>query len=164
MTSETLSTLRRAFMLLLPLTIARKLSAQKTKVGEDQQESRQPNTFPAIWLRGAKPNGNVPVTIDQGTMTLDPITNVLAAKIPQGGSGPVFVDWETPTGNLPGSLFSLNAAPNPPSSLMLVINGAVQDPGPANDYTLTGNQIATATNGVPVVWPAGTKIRANYRK
>jgi len=150
--------MRRA-LLLLPLAYIARLFGQRTTVGDEQQGSRSPGGFPAIWLRGSKSNGNVAVLVDSVTMTLDPATNVLSAK--SGASGPTFVDEETPAGAIDGTnkIFTLSATPNPLASLTLFSGGLFQRRGLANDYTVSGNLMTY--NDAP---PVGRIHVVNFRK
>lgn len=69
------------------------------------------------------------------------------------------MDEETPAGTLDGvnTTFTLSQTPNPPTSLLLFINGLRQHSGV--DFTLAGNTI-TLTGFVPTV---GQNIVASYR-
>jgi hypothetical protein len=66
----------------------------------------------------------------------------LASLTPNG-----FSDAEVPAGAVDGvnRIFTLAHAPNPPSSLVLAINGSVQGPGYGGDFQLSGATITTAT-------------------
>jgi len=88
-----------------------------------------------------------------------------ADAAPQRGlSGPPgpdvnFADCEIPSGSADGMNkdFTLTHSPNPATSLMLHMNGMLQQ-GEGNDYTLTGNVIHFET--APV---AESTILASYR-
>jgi hypothetical protein len=64
------------------------------------------------------------------------ITSVSGVLVEQ-----VVVHGEIPAGSLPGTDFTLSAAPPSGALLMLLWNGLLQTPGV--DYTLVGNEIAT---------------------
>jgi len=57
---------------------------------------------------------------------------------------PSFSDAEVPTDSGDHQHFTLAHSPNPTASLILVLNGLVQNPGAGNDYTLSGAAITLA--------------------
>jgi hypothetical protein len=77
-----------------------------------------------------------------------------------GGSGPGFVDGETPAGLINGAnaVFTTSNAASPPASLAVYRNGVLQKAG--LDYTLNGNTIAFAAASIP---QAGDVLMASYR-
>lgn len=79
---------------------------------------------------------------------------------PCGGTGPAFVDGETPGGIVDGSnaTFTLAALPNPSSSLAVYRNGLLQNPG--SDYTASGQTIQFVAAAVP---QPGDTLLAHYR-
>lgn len=66
---------------------------------------------------------------------------------------------ETPSGTVNGSntTFTLAASPSPAASLHLTVNGALQQEGAGNDFTLSGNTITF--NNAPLT---GSIILATY--
>lgn len=97
------------------------------------------------------------------TITLNTATNPPTLSAP--GSAPpfpVFVDAVVPTGTVDGVnvTFTLPSAPNPASSLELVLNGLVQTSGGSGgDFNLTGSTITY--NTAPAI---GGKLLAYYRR
>jgi hypothetical protein len=70
------------------------------------------------------------------------------------------IDNETPTGTVNGSNTAFTLANTPAnSSLMLFVNGQLQEPGTGNDYTISGAAITMLY--APLT---GDKIRAYYNK
>lgn len=64
---------------------------------------------------------------------------------------------ETPSGAINGvnTVFTLQFAPSPPTSLVLTLNGLIQEQGANDDYTLSGNEITFIEPP-----PAGSRILA----
>lgn len=64
----------------------------------------------------------------------------------QSGQAANYADQEVPSGTINGSnkVFTLAHAPSPAASLLLVLNGIVQQQGSGNDYTLSGTTITYA--------------------
>ena len=77
-----------------------------------------------------------------------------------GGGTPNFADEETPSGLVNGTntTFTLVHSPSPAPSLMLHVNGLMQQQGSGKDYTLSG---ATITMSVAPI--TGDTILAWYR-
>lgn len=75
-------------------------------------------------------------------------------------AGPAFIDGETPAGIVDGTnvAFSLAAAPDPASSLILLRNGLLQKQ--SLDFTLSGTTITFAAASVPI---PGDALSASYR-
>ena len=96
------------------------------------------------------------------------IGNISDCVYVNGSSGPCFdatqlpgySDGETPAGVIDGSnfTFGLAAQPGPAQSLLLFLNGVLQQQG--LDYTLTGSVVQFASDAVPQ--PADT-LTASYR-
>jgi hypothetical protein len=78
-----------------------------------------------------------------------------------GGTGPVFVDAETPAGAVDGSngSFTLTGSPSPAASLQLFRNGILQKA--TVDFTLSGSSITFAGGSIP---QSGDVIQTYYRK
>jgi hypothetical protein len=83
----------------------------------------------------------------------------------QGGGGggttvPVFSSAEVPSGAIDGNnnTFTLAAAPNPPSSLAIYVNGLLMLQG--TDYTLSGSTVLFMTLSIP---GAGSTMQAWYQ-
>lgn len=76
------------------------------------------------------------------------------------GSGPGFVDQETPTGAVNGSntVFTLAQTPTPTTSLQLYRNGVLQRSG--IDYTLSGLTVSFGSQSTP---QTGDLLTASYR-
>jgi hypothetical protein len=70
-------------------------------------------------------------------------------------------DGETPAGAVNGSnaTFTLAAAPDPPGSLRLAVNGLLQRPGAGNDFILSGLTVTFQAGAVPM---AGDVLEAAY--
>jgi outer membrane murein-binding lipoprotein Lpp len=100
--------------------------------------------------------GNLSTKIDNLSTTVNTLADTVANLV----RVPTFVDFELPVGSMDGSnpVFVLNAAPTPPSSLVLYRNGIKLSPG--FDYSLSGNTILFATGAVP---QAGDLLTARYR-
>lgn len=83
---------------------------------------------------------------------------VFRASPQSPASSGTFVDAETPVGPIDGSnrVFTLARSPNPPASLLLTLNGIVQQQG--SDYTLSGAVITYAEAPQP-----GDTHKAWYR-
>lgn len=101
---------------------------------------------------------DVKITYDDlGTPTL---TTFAGLGPYQAGAGPqfAFADAEIPSGVVNGvnKVFTLAHAPNPPLSLQLVMNGAVQEM--TADFSLSGNTITFVT--AP---PSLSNLEARYR-
>jgi hypothetical protein len=77
------------------------------------------------------------------------------------GSGPVFVDQETPSGaiNDTNTVFALASAPSPAVSLHVFRNGILLKAG--FDYTLSGSTLTFVAGAVP---QSGDTLLASYRK
>lgn len=73
-----------------------------------------------------------------GQATYDASTGIITIDV-GGGSAVTFVDAEVPTGAIPGTAYTLAAAPSPADSLQLFRNGLLQTEG--IDYTLVGDDI-----------------------
>jgi outer membrane murein-binding lipoprotein Lpp len=107
--------------------------------------------------------GNLSTTVSNLSTKVDNLSttvNTLADTVANLVRVPTFVDFELPVGSIDGSnpVFVLNAAPTPPSSLVLYRNGVKLSPG--FDYSLSGNTILFATGAVP---QAGDLLTARYR-
>lgn len=78
-----------------------------------------------------------------------------------GGSGPVFVDAEMPTGAVDGSnnVFTLSGSPSPTLSLQVFRNGILQRTGV--DFSLTGATVSFFSGGIP---QSGDVVQTYYRK
>ena len=99
-------------------------------------------------------NGNTVVEIQGIPITATPptdgqvLTYVVAdlewkPETPSGG-GPNFADAEVPTDSGDHQHFTLAHAPSPGASLILVLNGVVQQQGGGDDYTLSSLTITLA--------------------
>jgi hypothetical protein len=79
---------------------------------------------------------------------------------PCGGTQSSFVDSETPAGVVDGAnaTFTLVSVPSPAASLTLYRNGMLQQP--AQDFTLTGNQLLFVSAATP---QPGDTLLASYR-
>jgi outer membrane murein-binding lipoprotein Lpp len=99
---------------------------------------------------------NLATKVDNLSTTVNTLADTVANLV----RVPTFVDFELPVGSMDGSnpVFVLNAAPTPPSSLVLYRNGIKLSPG--FDYSLSGNTILFATGAVP---QAGDLLTARYR-
>ena len=77
-----------------------------------------------------------------------------------GGSAGVFLDAETPAGNVDGSngTFTLASTPSPAASLALYRNGVLQKQG--FDYALSSNAISFVSAAIP---QPGDVLLASYR-
>ena len=77
-----------------------------------------------------------------------------------GGSGPTFVDLETPGGTIDGvnDIFTLANVPNPLGSLQLYRNGNLQSP--VDDFNLSGITITFVNGAIPSLISI---LRASYR-
>ena len=78
-----------------------------------------------------------------------------------GGTGPVFVDAETPTGAVDGSntVFTLSGSPSPSLSLQVFRNGILQRIGV--DYSLAGGTVTFVSGAIP---QSGDIVQTYYRK
>lgn len=109
------------------------------------QVTQQGNTFNgAEQLVKLLANGKLPI-LDGSNLT-----NI-------SGTGTVFIDLETPSGSLPGTVFTLSTTPTS-GSLHLYVNGQVQKPGAGNDYTISGSTVTML-----YTVPAGSSLMASYR-
>ena len=113
-----------------------------------------------------QPNWNVPIVYDLNLIDLIfggsivvPALNV--TTLTAGNISGVFLPpsiAETPTGAVPGSVYTLSYAPNPLAMLVFTINGVAQRPsGPNADFSVTGN-IVTLNNPTP----SGATVYAQY--
>lgn len=77
-------------------------------------------------------------------------------------AGPAYGDGEIPSGTIDGSndTFTLANAPSPVASLMLYLNGIIQEAGAGNDFTLSGSTITFLSGAIP---QSGSKLKAWYR-
>ena len=98
------------------------------------------------------------VLTNNGTITLG--TTALVFSKFTGGTVPLFVDRETPSGAVNGSNTTYTLAFTPISgSEHVYLNGLLQEPGAGNDYTISGVTITYLT--API---SGDKIRVSYRR
>ncbi len=96
------------------------------------------------------------------TLVLDTTTTPPTLKAPGGGGSQViFVDWVTPTGTVDGvnQNFTLPSAPNPGTSLTVIVNGITQRA--VVDYNLTPG---TSTFTFITAPTAGSVVAAEYRR
>ncbi|MGI8959632.1 MAG: hypothetical protein ACR2IV_07725 [Bryobacteraceae bacterium] len=98
--------------------------------------------------------------INASIASLTATVNSYNSTIQNLASVPTFVDFEIPVGTVDGSnaTFILNAAPSPPSSLILTKNGMKLNP--TADYSLSGNTIVFSQNAIP---QPGDVLSAMYR-
>ena len=94
-----------------------------------------------------------------GTLGITVVTSTIINATP-GLSASNFVDKETPTGSINGSNVTFTLANTPVSgSEHVYLNGALQDVGAGNDYTISSAVITLLT--APLT---GEKIRVSYRR
>lgn len=100
-------------------------------------------------------------TLSTTVANLSASLNAQTATIQSLVPVPTFVDFERPSGSINGSnsVFALNAAPSPASSLVLIYNGIKLSPG--NDFSLSGNTIVFAAGIIPQL---GDTLIASYRR
>lgn len=145
--------MRRAFLLACAALCARALRAATTRV------------HPVSQIRPG-PNNSVLATSSTGAVGFMPIGSGLSMAggtlSATAGGGPNFRDPIAPGGNIDGTnaAFALPEAPNPPASLMLYVNGLLQQQGAANDYTLNGVAITFNAGSIP---QPGAALLASYR-
>lgn len=95
-----------------------------------------------------------------GTLTDCVRVNGASGPCGEGGTGPGFVDGETPAGLINGTnaVFTLGNPPAPAASLALYRNGLVQKQNV--DYSVAGNVITFAPGSLPLT---GDTLMATYR-
>ena len=100
-------------------------------------------------------------TLNATVTNLTATVNTLSSKVSSLVPVPIFVDFEMPAGSIDGTnpVFTLNAAPSPPSSLVLNKNGLKLASG--GDYSVSGNSILFAAGAVP---QPGDQLIASYRR
>ncbi len=99
---------------------------------------------------------NLNTTLTNLSATVNTLSSAVSNLVPV----PTFVDFEMPAGSINGTnpVFTLNAAPSPPSSLVLSKNGMKLVPG--GDYSLSGTSILFSAGAVP---QTGDQLVASYR-
>ena len=125
---------------------------------------------PLIFKQNVAPDSTSDYVPTPGDLWMDlssspPVTKKCTAIYPfvwvsieGGGSTLNFSDEEVPSGLINGSntAFTLANSPNPAASLLLVLNGVIQQQGVGKDYTLSGANItfvsAPASGGVLLAW------------
>jgi len=84
----------------------------------------------------------MPTIIGRGGVKVEYYGKVVTISLSNDGSSITFVDGEVPEGLVDGNNkdFTLSRTPSPPMSLMLHVNGLLQQGG-GNDYSVSGNVV-----------------------